>query len=196
MGFVSDDSNSDTETTLMTPNDEEESLISERSPALDRQKENSNRTHYDNHTPTTKDNDLLSVTRLRREGMTEADEIWGELEDDTPIISSPFSNRRSSAKSTPSRLRSSGAMDDNDGLISPHEGTALLERSGTGRNYRDRRRRRSMPSGGGDRRRESQAQGALGGWWKMSWWRGHKKEGKGKVVGGNGENQGPNGGSS
>ncbi|KAL9608467.1 MAG: hypothetical protein Q9167_006699, partial [Letrouitia subvulpina] len=56
-------------------------------------------------TPTSRNNDLLSVTRARRKGMlTETEEILEELEDDAAGELSPFSHRRvSSARSTPSR---------------------------------------------------------------------------------------------
>lgn len=55
-----------------------------------------------------------------------------------------------------------------------------------GRSYRIRKRGLSMPGGGeardGDReRRRSSQQDALGGWWKMRWWReGRDEDGKGK----------------
>ncbi|KAI4254227.1 MAG: hypothetical protein LQ352_003210 [Teloschistes flavicans] len=134
-------------------------------------------------TPTTKNNDLLNVTKARRKNMTETEEILEELEDDTltELFSPSLAHqhrRRSSARSTPSR--SVGLQPEE--AEQPDERTALLARTGTGRSYRDRRRRRtSEPSVGGSQTPRSGRDGsqdALGGWWKMGWWRG--RDGKGK----------------
>ncbi|MCJ1327803.1 hypothetical protein MMC10_004478 [Thelotrema lepadinum] len=107
---------------------------------------------------------LLKLSRSRRARTAVADEIWGELEEDTPAPSlSPLSTRRRSSwgtarAMTPSRLRpssqsSSGAAaavveeEGEEGGLQADERTGLLARSSSGRNYRDRRwRRRSVPS--------------------------------------------------
>ena len=173
MGFVSDDNDSEAETEFLC-SDQESRLNSGHSPLVTPTTcEPSSRISHDLRTPTAKNNDLLSITRARRTGLTEADEIWGELEDDRPTPpSSSFPQRKSSARSTPSKLRSCSEDRDSD-TFSPNESTALLERSNTGRSYRDRRRRRPMPLGesGTRERRRSGIQDALGGWWKMGWWR-------------------------
>ncbi|KAL8681054.1 MAG: hypothetical protein Q9224_006890 [Gallowayella concinna] len=183
MGFVDSESDSEAETSLLMPNGDEEALSSSKgngklssSPLL--------------KTPTkNRDNEVLSVTmKPRRKGMTETEEILEELEDDTltELFSPSLSHqRRSSARSTPSRAWGNHA---DDGQQEPaDETTALLGRSGTGRSYRDRRRRRrSEPGGvGSARRRESRegSQEALGGWWKMGWWRGGDGKGKGPDAG-------------
>ena len=121
-------------------------------------------------TPNARNSDTLSATRARRTTMAEVDEIWGELEEDalTPL-SSPFALRRSSARSTPLRDRPSRSMISSGELSPPNETTGLLARSDTGRNYHVWRRRRSAPLG--DRETAGLAQEALGGWWKMRWWR-------------------------
>ena len=183
MGFI--DSENDTEASSpLLPIDDEESLNAKAnghlsSPLL---------THVKTPTNKSKD-DLLSPlhSRSRKRGMTETEEILEELEDDTlsELFSpSPFSHRhsrRSSAKSTPSKARR--ADTDDERQLEDDETTALLGRTGTGRSYKDkRRRRRSEPSvmGSAGRRRGSRdgSQEALGGWWKMRWWR--SRDGKGK----------------
>ena len=149
-------------------------------------------------------NDILSATRLRRKGITESEEIWEELEDDTLTELSPFSQqRRSSAQTTP---HFKTPMSKSDGKAideGPNESSPLLSRSGTGRSYRDRRRRRSAPmletldcDRERDRRRKSvESQEAVGGWWKMkNWWYGGQK-GKGKGKGPENGNENGNGAS-
>ena len=188
LGFV-DDESSDGETPTPTPIiDEEAALLNKESPYGS----------SDPLTPTTKNNDLLTITRLRRKGtVTEREEIWDELEDDAPTPLSPFSIRRSSMRSTsnPTSKRTS-RFDLPDVEETPSESSALLARSGTGRSYRDHRRRRSAPGFEARererRRRSASSQEALGGWWKMHWWKGDKK-GKGKKDlgdGGDGEGSG------
>lgn len=140
-------------------------------------------------TPTSRNNDLLSVTRARRKGMlTETEEILEELEDDAVGELSPFSHRRvSSVRSTPSR---GVRMDGEEGAPRPplppataSESTALLERRGTGRSYRDvgrggrRRRRRSAALSVGEGSRWQQ-QGRQR-WWEREWWRGREKKRRG-----------------
>ena len=163
----------------------------------------------------------LKLSRARRSRTTpaflEADEIWGELEEDIPTpILSPISTRRRSSLGasrtlTPSRLRPAsvgGALPSALGSTAdlppatsplqspqPTEQTGLLARSGTGRNYRDRRRRRSTTArsevlaGGSSvaaERGRRKSQDALGGWWKMRWLKiapGRDKDGKRKASG-------------
>ncbi|MCJ1436632.1 hypothetical protein MMC27_006012 [Xylographa pallens] len=121
-------------------------------------------------TPNARNSDTLSATRARRTTMAEVDEIWGELEEDAPTpLPSPFGLRGSSVRSTPLRDRPSSSMISSGELPPATETTGLLARSGTGRSYRVWRRRRSAPLG--DRERARLAQEALGGWWKMRWWR-------------------------
>ena len=184
MGFVDDDSNSEAEIDIMNPQTDEETNLakSKESPLVNHRKSTCVSSLIDPRTPTTKNNDLLAITRLRRKGITESEEIWEELEDDTLAELSPFSRRKSSARSTlPSKSIFQGiTMDEN-----PDESTALLARSGTGRSYRNKRRRRSASVVEAAerewRRRSVSSQEALGGWWKMKWWKG--KEGKGKGTG-------------
>ena len=195
MGFVDDDSDSEAEgKTLKSQADEEATLADGKGSPF---QSHSNSHHVSSphgpRTPTTKNNDLLSITRVRRKGITESEEIWEELEDDALAELSPFGGRKSSARSTSSlRLASRGnPMDEN-----PDESTALLARSGTGRSYRDRRRRRSTPILENQererRRRSASSQEALGGWWKMkTWWRGRRRKDKGKnTSNGNGSGHG------
>ena len=190
MGFISDDSDSDAERNPEFISDEESQALNACTPSFSHgAKENGHHSNRDLRTPTTKDNDILSVTkRLRRKGLTiEADEIWNELEDEDPsVLSSPMfhrNSRRFSTISTPTtRLRPSSALslsrgDERDDIAgeAPNESTALLpRRSSTGRTYRDRRRR-SMPFAGSERTdigsSSTATQDALGGWWKMKWWK-------------------------
>lgn len=183
MGFVDDDSDSETEgNTLKSQSDAEANLANCKESLFHNHRISS---LNDSRTHTTKNNDLLSITRLRRKGMTESEEIWEELEDDTLAELSSFSRRRSSVRSIPSSKPPSqeDAMDH-----SPNESTALLARSGTGRSYRDRRRRRSAPiletQERRRRRRSASSQEALGGWWRLKyWWRGREWKDKGKGKG-------------
>lgn len=194
MGFVDDDSDSEAEGNTLKSQAEEEAnqANGKESPFHNHRSSRRISSPNDPRTPTTKNNDLLSITRTRRKGVTESEEIWGELEDDTLADLSPFSRRRSSARSTTSsKLPSRGnPMDE-----SPNESTALLARSGTGRSYRDRRRR-STPifetQERERRRRSASSQEAVGGWWKMkNWWRGTERKDKGKAtVNGNGNGSG------
>lgn len=192
MGFVDDNSDSEAETETAVSNMDEETANGKTSPFLKHRKTHRLSLPGDALTPTAKNNDLLSITRLRRPGITESEEIWDELEDDSLADLSPYSLRKSSARSTPlSRPKSTADPADDE----PTESTGLLARSTTGRSYRDHRRRRSAPLldlGERERRRRSaSSQEALGGWWKMKWWKGKEKEDKGKGVGnGNGNGNG------
>lgn len=182
MGFVDDDSDSEAEgnplkaqakAKMNLANSKESSFQDNRILSPD-----------DPRTPTTRNDHLLSITRLRRKGITESEEIWEELEDDALADLSPSSRRRSSAWSNTSRLYFQGdPMDENI-----NESTALLARSTTGRSYRDRRRRRSMPVSEIQERergrRSTLSQEPLGSWWKMgNWWRARERRDKGKDLG-------------
>ena len=174
MGFVNDSETSDVENATEDPEpDVEEASLDGNNPYLfspNHKRKPSSTT--DPRTPTTRNNDLLAVTRLRRRGITESEEIWEELEDDTVDELSPFGHRRHSAMSTPAKNTPRIGTDDN-----PSEASPLLERSSTGRSYRDKRRRRSAPAVEG-RKKGAECQEATGGWWKLSWWRGRKTKGK------------------
>lgn len=195
MGFVNDDSDSGAEADTPKSPADEEAQLADGKQSLFHNPSNSHRVPPPNDacTPTTKNNDLLSITHLRRKGITESEEIWEELEDDAPAEMSPFSHRRSSARSTPiSKLPSR----ENPRTENTNESTALLARSGTGRSYRDRKRRRSTPISETQemerRRRSTSSHEALGGWWKMrNWWSGKDRKDKGKGKGtGNGNGNG------
>lgn len=174
----------------VTPNHDEESAL------LDKESPNPN---CELRTPLSTNSHILNITRLRRKGMTESEEIWRELEDDSPSPMTPFTqHRRSSLRSTssPSTKRNS-RFDlpdlDEDGQEDPSERSGLFTRSGTGRTYRTLHhgRRRSTPGSEARRRRSaSSSQAALGGWWKMKWWKGGKGE-KAKDKGKGKESDGP-----
>lgn len=174
MGFVDDESDSEAEeNTMFSEVDEEsEGVAGKESPLIRHSYAHSVASPNDPRTPTTKNNDLLGVSRLRRKGVTESEEIWEELEDDTiNEVATPYSRRISIAQSARSpRHISQGALAED----APNESTALLSRSGTGRSYRDKGRRRSSHMTNSrelDRRRKSvSSQEAQGGWWKMKRW--------------------------
>lgn len=172
MGFVDDSSPSSR--ALSTTSDEEAvtSANGKASPYLHPKKPRRQVSISTPHTPEAQKNGFYP-SRI----VTESEEIWQELEDDTLSPLSPFHHRRSSARSTPSRDRHRTRSGDEPG-DDPTESTSLLARTGTGRSYRENRRRKSAPhlegSGrpqGQDRRGSSVQQDALGGWWKMRWWK-------------------------
>ncbi|KAL8716122.1 MAG: hypothetical protein Q9220_000027 [cf. Caloplaca sp. 1 TL-2023] len=144
MGFVDSESDSEAETSLFLTTaaaDEESSSSPHRTPNGKLSSPSPIR-----KTPTARNNELLSATKSHRKGMmTETEEILEELEDDTltALFSPTFPphQRRSSARSTPSRGL---VLDESDGQQQPaaDESTALLSRRGTTRSYRDRRKRR------------------------------------------------------
>lgn len=176
MGFVDSTSSSSLSPSLNPSlgSDEERGPLRYSQPFFGR----ANSSLDDPHTPTAKESDQVIVSRLRRKGITESQEIWEELEDSSLPPLSPFSYRRASTRSTPH----DGAADAGDEF--PHEGTALLgpERSSTIRTYRSRRRRSAPVVSRDERERSGSAQEATGGWWKMRWW-GDGGEGKGKAKG-------------
>ena len=172
MGFVDDDSDIEAEDGMPIYDTDEEAhpTDNKESPHLGYVGRMSSPTNI--CSPTTRDNDLLNITRLRRKGITESEEIWEELEDDSIGEMSSFARRRSSVwyPQTPKTAPGGTAADR-----SPTESTALLARSGTGRSYVDKRRRHSAQPiakhDSGRRRVSSVSQEALGGWWKMKrWW--------------------------
>jgi hypothetical protein len=142
-------------------------------------------------TPTTKLDTVLNATRNMRKivRIREADEIWNELDDDAKA-SPPGPPRRSAT------TRPQIASEREDGAEMPTESTSLL-RSST---FQRRRRRRSTgfpgftarPSPRSSRRKSVELQPAMGGFWKMGWWRG---DGRGKgPPNGEGNGSGPSGG--
>ena len=196
MGFADDSptptptSTSPSSPTLSTITDEEIAMSANGNPSpyLHPRKHSRHTSLSNPHTPIAKNSAHLSSSRHGRDPVTESEEIWEELADDTlsPLISS-FHQRRSSARSTPSGDRQRLGSRDGAAADSPTESTALLARTGTGRSYRDRRRRRSAPHLEGlgrsqtqDRRRSSVQQDALGGWWKMRWWKKGRDDGDGR----------------
>ncbi|KAI9880760.1 MAG: hypothetical protein M1830_000649 [Pleopsidium flavum] len=119
--------------------------------------------------PTKRHSDFLRSIRSTTQGIVEADEIWGELEDDTTVFVRPVSNGASSDTGMLGKVRSS----EDDGA---HESTALL-RAENGRTYRERRRmsaplpqlavwRSSRRSNASDSRTHL----APVGWWNWQWW--------------------------
>ena len=171
MGFVDDDSDSEAEAnTLVSQADEEALVVNGDELNIKRQHSYGISSPTDLRTPMTKNNNLLNVTRLRRKGITESEEIWEELEDGTLTELSPSSRRRISAQTASSHRPKSreSALDSG-----PDETTSLI-RSGTGRSYRNIRQRRSAASMSTHervrRRRSAGSQEALGGWWKMRRW--------------------------
>ncbi|KAL9131947.1 MAG: hypothetical protein Q9217_000227 [Psora testacea] len=193
--FVDDQDSSDADTTSSTPEiDEEAALLGkESSYSTDRP-----------CTPMSKNDAILKIRPLYRKGATESEEIWEELQDELfyslPYPSSPLQHRRSSARSTsgPPPNRNSRVLFEPRDETTPTESTSLLARSGTGRNYRAHRRRRSAPGpkvrARETSRRSAGSQEALGGWWKMKWWKTEKVgKGKGKEADDPGGGLGPGG---
>ena len=182
MGFVDEDSESEAESNPLSTRAHAEVNLA-----------NSKESPFHNHrtlslndprTPGIKNHDLSSISRSRRKGITESEEIWEELEDDALVDLSPSSRRRGSAPSNPlnSRLRENLLDEDTN------ESTTLLARLGTGRSYRDKRRRRSIPISEVQERqrvgRSASSQEASGSWWKViTWWIGNEKMDKGKDTG-------------
>lgn len=196
MGFLPPDSDSDTDT--YTPTTDEESQLLASSSSLPKPS-NGTPTKPLNfeapfkrnvrissaplpHMPHHHERRGSSRSRSRYSGLAEVDEIWGELEEGGPSpLMSPFSLRRSSARSTPLGFRSSSVVVAGAAELPPDETTGLLARAGTGRSYRERRRRSVLAGVGGDgvgegEGRRERAQGAVGGWWKMRWWRRRGRE--------------------
>jgi hypothetical protein len=174
LGFVEDTDNDEYSDSF---NADEEAAISSENQAL---------LNGEPMTPTTKLDTVLGATRPLRKTvrLTEADEIWGELEDsDTKSATpSPRPLRRASTTLPPPAL--------GDGQ-EPDESTSLL-RSNTTLSSRRKRRRSTgfpgfipRPSPRGSKHRNTQTQDAVGGFWKMRWWR--NQSGKGPDPGGDGD---------
>ncbi|KAI9786449.1 MAG: hypothetical protein M1839_006909 [Geoglossum umbratile] len=161
MGFVDDTSEDDEDGYYRS--DEEIGVSGERQPLL----------QGDALSPTTKHDKLLNATWLQRHGMTEADEIWGELEDDATRYSAPLPRRSTSGLSTTSRLRRS--EDD-----VTHENTSLLRSTHGNRNRRKRlgsshfRKTSGGQTPQASPSKDVKPQSALGGWWRLEWWKGRK----------------------
>jgi magnesium transporter len=120
-------------------------------------------------TPTTKLDTVLGATRKVRKPvrLTEADEIWGELDDDAKV-SPPRPLRRSSTVRTQQGLTQGTEPPD-----TPNEATSLLR----SRSFRRRRRRSTgfpgfmaRPSPRSPKLRGNESQDAFGGFWNMKWW--------------------------
>lgn len=120
------------------------------------------------------DNDkILSIAR-RRQALSEAEEIWGELQDEDAI--------RASLRST--GVRSATILEEGtDGSGGrPTERTSLLSKAPGRRKSGPSRRVTSygfpkVTSARSLSRQRSLAQGATGGWWKMRWWKRPHREG-------------------
>ncbi|CZR51535.1 related to DUF803 domain protein [Phialocephala subalpina] len=143
-------------------------------------------------TPKTKMDTVLGATRNVRKSarLTEADEIWGELEDDNTKSPSPsrLPTRRSASIHLPPSAVKQG---DGDSDHIPDETTSLLRRDTLGR----RRRRRSTGFPGFTARpvrRKTHSQDATGGFWKMRWWNKDHRDGSGKGPPGSSGSPGPN----
>ncbi len=167
MGFVDDESDSEAETlTRYSELDEESELPNgKRSPVL---RHSFTRPTSSLNGPRTKSNGDNHFAPMRRTGITESEEIWEELEDDTVGEITPFARRKSSAQSAPSpRAPHQGLATE----ATPNESTALLGRSGTGRSYRDKAMRRSSHLSESQKRngrsKSTSSQEAQGGWLRM-----------------------------
>jgi drug/metabolite transporter (DMT)-like permease len=162
LGFVEDTDNEEYSESYTV--DEEAAIIAEHQALL----------NGEPMTPTTKLDTVLGATRNVRKAvrLTEADEIWGELQDDD-AKTSPRPLRRASTIAVMG-LGQPAVSEGEAGAEAPDENTALL-RSNT---FQRRRRRRSTgfpgftarPSPRGTKRKSTSSQGALGGLWKMRWW--------------------------
>ncbi|MCJ1311224.1 hypothetical protein MMC25_004895 [Agyrium rufum] len=174
MGFLSDTSSTHSDSPRFSPtlpNDEESLLLPKRRSSMSNNttpKPSKSVTYQTFEAPSTphrtstlRQNEILSSTRrARTHTVSEVNEIWNELEDESPIptnVPSPWlSNRRSSLRNIPSRpgsaaliendvpssqavSRNETAMQSSDSLASNGEGRSIM-----GRTYRDRRRS-SMP---------------------------------------------------
>ena len=183
--MIDDESESDVETDVTASEVDEEAVSTNGEAALLLKRPHNNRSSLPDSPckPAATNGDLLNIARLRRHGVTESEEIWEELQDDRISELSPFSRRKSSARSTsPSKVSDKSSKMDK----APTESTALFSRAGTGRSYRDKGRRRSTHLTGtpehGRRRKSVSSQDALGGWWKMKqWWK--RKEGRSTLRG-------------
>ncbi|KAF4635781.1 hypothetical protein G7Y89_g2306 [Cudoniella acicularis] len=176
LGFVEDTDNEEYSDSLPA---DEEAVIGQAHQAL---------LNGDPMTPTTKQDAVLGATRHVRKTvrLTEADEIWGELQDDDTKSTSPAQRRASM------NLSSRQGDTANEGA---DETTSLLHST----SFHRRKRRRSAgfpgftarPSPRGSKRKSPHAQEATGGFWKMRWWNRGGGSGKGPPDPGPGDGSGP-----
>jgi drug/metabolite transporter (DMT)-like permease len=164
LGFVEDTEDEDYSDEVAA--DEESAIVSQHRALL----------NGEPMTPTTKLDTVLGATRHVRKTvrLTEADEIWGELQDDDTKTPSPSHPRRSSTNLPPPKSPRQG---ESLGSPEPTENTSLLRNN----SFNRRRRRRSAgfpgfharPASRSIRRRntQSQPQEATGGFWQMKWWK-------------------------
>ncbi|CUS09445.1 unnamed protein product [Tuber aestivum] len=87
----------------------------------------------------------------RRRALSEVEEIWGELQDEGGL-----------------------PRDEEEAGSDVDEGTSLLRKASGGRRYTRRGSHMGRGNSGRGSRKERILQGAIGGWWKLKWW----KEGK------------------
>lgn len=103
---------------------------------------------------------------LRRRTLSQAEEIWGELQDDGML-------RRH-------RDEEGGEVNERTGLLKRSESVPGFGRRRWG--GRDRRGGYMFPRVG-SHRRQRRAQEAMGGWWKLKWWK-PSEEGEAAEEGG------------
>ncbi|KAI9056139.1 hypothetical protein LZ554_001067 [Drepanopeziza brunnea f. sp. 'monogermtubi'] len=159
LGFVEDTDNDESTDFLIA---DEEAAVGAENQALLRNEPT---------TPTRKLDAVLGASRQGRKTirLTEADEIWGELEHDTAKgTPSPGRPPRRASTHLPTSAPPTGLAEE------PDENTSLL---GVNTFQRRRRRRstgfpgfmaRPSPRGSGRRQR---SQDATGGFWAMQWWK-------------------------
>jgi multidrug transporter EmrE-like cation transporter len=177
LGFVGDTDDSSESLTA----DEEASIGAEREPLLNNEP----------MTPTTHPDAAISATRLPRKKtirLSEVDEIWGELQDDD---AKPSPSRMASSSTFPplGAVAAGARNDEHDDAPLPDETTSLLRSTSLAR----KRRRRSTGFPGFAARpvrpkkrsahSYSQSQDAVGGFWKMRWWRQGRDGGDGAKGG-------------
>lgn len=116
-----------------------------------------------------------SMTRARTLNVTEAEEIWGELEDDASVFVPPSAVGHASPVSTLGRVQSDGDAGVRNSTTMP--------RAESGR-IRVQNKRVSMPaphrtepeSSSRSERRDPRSQEPLMGWWRWQWWRQRPKD--------------------
>ncbi|PWW78453.1 hypothetical protein C7212DRAFT_357083 [Tuber magnatum] len=96
----------------------------------------------------------------RRRTLTEVEEIWGELQDEGGL-----------------------PRDEEEAGSDAGEGTSLLRKAPGGRRYTRRGSYMGRGSSGRSFKKERILQGAIGGWWKLRWWKDGKKGNPGRRRG-------------
>jgi magnesium transporter len=178
LGFVDDTSSEDDGDGSTTADEEEEAIGDPERQAL-----------LDPLTPTKRNNVLLGATKVRRRGLAEQEEIWGELDDEDHPFPSPSlrpRTRSGTIRSMSGRFNqdlSSGARLSSELAGDPNERTGLLRRADTVHSYRSSRSERRKSSALRRRATSPLSQAALGGWWKMKWWGSKKRKSKRKSIG-------------